>query len=295
MLARSLRAAAFVAALAAAPALADDAAKEQGDPVVATVNGLEIHKSTLIDAYQHSRLSKAPLDAVYEQVLDYVITGQLLLTEAKKENLENDPEVKAEFRSAQNNILEQTVLTRKVEAAVTDDELHKRYDEMVKNSPAKEEIHARHILLDSEDAAKQVIADLKGGAKFEDEAKAKSKDPSAAQNGGDLGFFGKDDMVAEFADAAFKMKDGEISETPVKTQFGWHVIQVVERRTAPPPSFDEAKANLVGEARNEEAQRIIEALQKDADIKRFNLDGTPQTAPPAAPADAAKPADQKQN
>jgi len=295
-----LRAAALASALlAAAPVLADDS-NVGGDPVVATVNGLPIHKSDLMQAYQHSRLSQAPIDAVYAQLLEYVITGQLLLTEAKKQNLADDPEVKAAMRLAQDNILEQVYIERKVAIAVTGDAVKARYDEMIKTAPGKEEVHARHILLENEADAKQVIADLKGGAKFEDVAKAKSKDPSAAQNGGDLGFFAKDEMVPEFSAAAFELKPGEISQEPVKTQFGWHVIQVIERRTAPPPSLEDSKATIDDQLRKLAAQKVIEDLQKDASISRFNIDGTPMTAAPAAGEQKApdsgeqKPADQKQ-
>lgn len=285
-LACALLASATVTAL---PALADDAKGD--DPVVATVNGLPIKKSTLMEAYQHSRLSQAPIEAVYAQLLDYVVTSQLLLIEAKKSNLADDPQVKAAFRLAQDNILEQTFIERKVAAAVTDAAIQKKYDETVKTQPGKEEVHARHILFDNEADAKKAIEDIKGGAKFEDIAKTKSKDPSAAQNSGDLGFFSKDEMVPEFADAAFKLKDGEVSVTPVKTQFGYHVIQVIERRTAPPPSLEDSKASITTELRNEIAQSVIELLQKDATIKRFNIDGTPMTAPDKTGGDKTAPAD----
>jgi peptidyl-prolyl cis-trans isomerase C len=296
-----LRLAVVASALfAATPALADDA-KPGDDPVVATVNGLPIHRSALLEAYKHSRLSQAPIEAVYGQLLDYVITSQLLLTEAKKANLTDDPEVKDQMRFAQDNILEQTYLERKVAASVTDDAIKARYDETIKTQPGKDEVHARHILFENEADAKQAIADIKGGAKFEDIAKAKSKDPSAAQNGGDLGFFSKDEMVPEFADAAFKLKPGEMTEAPVKTQFGWHVIQVIETRQAPPPSLEESKASIVNDLRNSMAQKVIEGVQKDASIKRFNLDGTPMAPPAPAPAagdakpgDDKPPADQKQ-
>ena len=294
-----LRAILLASAVAtAAPALADEA--KQDDPVVATVNGLPIHKSVLLEAYAHSRLSQAPIDAVYPQLLDFVITSQLLLTEAKRANLADDPQVKAAVRLAQDNILEQTYMERKIAAAVTDAAIQKRYDETVKTQPGKEEVHARHILVESEADAKQVITELKGGAKFEDEAKAKSKDPSAAQNSGDLGFFAKDEMVPEFSAAAFELKPGEISQEPVKTQFGWHVIQVIERRTAPPPSLEDSKATIDDQLRKLAAQKVIEDLQKDASISRFNIDGTPMTAAPAAGEQKApdsgeqKPADQKQ-
>jgi len=300
MISHWLRAVALGGALfAALPAFADEA-KGGDDPVVATVNGLPIHKSELMLAYQHSRLSQAPIEAVYPQLLDYVITGQLLLTEAKRANLSEDPEVKSEMRLAQDNILEQTYIERKVAAAVTDDAVKARYEEMIKAAPGKEEVHARHILLESEADAKQVIADLKGGAKFEDIAKAKSKDPSASQNGGDLGFFAKDEMVPEFSAAAFALKDGEVSSEPVKTQFGWHVIQVIERRTAPPPTLEESKSTIEDQLRKQAAQKVIEDLEKDASITRFNIDGTPIAAAPAAgepkqpDSGEQKPADQKQ-
>ncbi|HEY1720448.1 MAG TPA: peptidylprolyl isomerase [Magnetospirillaceae bacterium] len=298
-----LRAAALtIALIAATPVFAADSKSD--DPVVATVNGLPIHKSTLVEAYQHSRLSQAPIDAVYPQLLDYVITSQLLLNEAKKSNLAEDPEVKAQVKLAQDNILEQAYIEKKIAAAVTDAAIQKQYDETIKKQPGKEEVHARHILLDNEADAKKVIADIKGGAKFEDIAKTKSKDPSAAQNAGDLGFFSKEDMVPEFADAAFKMKPGEVSETPIKTQFGWHVIQVLERRTAPPPSLEDSKAQISNELRNNAAQTIIAGLQKDATIQRFSIDGSPlpaekadDKAAPAAAAPAAgdkKPDEKKQ-
>ncbi len=290
-----LRAAVLATALIAATpvlALAADDAKSD-DPVVATVNGLPIHKSTLIEAYQHSRLSQAPIEAVYPQLLDYVITSQLLLTEAKKANLADDPQVKAQVKLAQENILEQAYIERKVAAAVTDEAIKKKYDETIKTQPGKEEVHARHILLDNEADAKKVIAEIKGGAKFEDIAKARSKDPSAAQNAGDLGFFGKEDMVPEFAEAAFKMKPGDVSEAPVKTQFGWHVIQVLEKRTAPPPSLEESKASIQNELRQKAAQDIIVGLQKDATIQRFNIDGTPIAAEKPAADDKKKPEEKK--
>src|SRR5579883_915154 len=132
----------------AAPALADDAKGD--DPVVATVNGLPIHKSALLAAYAHSRLSQAPIDAVYPQLLDFVITSQLLLNEAKKSNLTDDPQVKAAIRQAEDNVLEQTYIERKIAAVVTDQAIQKRYDDTVKTQPGKEEVHARHILLENE-------------------------------------------------------------------------------------------------------------------------------------------------
>jgi peptidyl-prolyl cis-trans isomerase C len=281
---RSLRAvmvAAAVLTAAAVPAWAADAK----DPVVAVVNGKEIHRSTVVESYQTSQFRQVPLEMVYDQVLDFVVTGQLLLDQAHKAKLEDDPKVKEAFKAAENRILQQAFLAKRVDAEITEDAIKKRYEDVKKTSTGKEEVHARHILVESEDAAKAVIADLKSGTKFEDEAKLKTKDPSGKENGGDLGFFAKEDMVPEFAEAAFKMKPGEVSQTPIKTQFGWHVIKVEERRVAPPPTYDEAKASIKGELSQQAVQKVIEGLSKTAEVKRFDINGNVPTAKPdAAPA-----------
>jgi peptidyl-prolyl cis-trans isomerase C len=274
----TLRAAALAVAMAAValPVLAADA-----DPIVATVNGKEIRRSALVQAQQSiPQARQLPLEMVYDQLLDHVITSQLLLDQAKKQKLDDDPQVKAAVRDAQNRILQQAYLSKRIDADLTDDMLKKQYDQMKGSFQPKEEVKVRHILVDSEDAAKAVIADLKSGVSFEDEAKAKTKDPSGTANGGDLGYIGKGDTVPEFADAAFKLKPGEVTQTPVKTQFGWHVIKVEDHRMAPPPTFEEARASLKNELASQDIQKIIESLQKSAQVKRFNVDGSPKTDTP---------------
>lgn len=275
MIHRSVRAAALAALLSAAalPVLAADA-----DPVVATVNGKEIRRSAIIEAQQAiPQARQMPLEMVYDQLLDHVVTSQILLEQAKKQKLEDDPQVKAAFKDAQARILQQAFLAKRVEADITEDAMKKRYEELKKSYQPKDEVKVSHILLDSEDAAKAVIADLKGGAKFEDEAKAKTKDPSGSSNGGDLGYIAKGDTVPEFSDAAFKLKPGEITETPVKTQFGWHVIKAGDHRQSPPPSYEESKASIKNELAQQDVQKVVETLKKSAQVKRFNLDGSPMT------------------
>jgi peptidyl-prolyl cis-trans isomerase C len=273
MIHRNLRVAALAAFVTAVamPVFAADA-----DPVVASINGKEIHRSALLEAQQSiPQLRQVPLEMVYEQLLDHVVTAQILLDQAKKQKLEDDPQVKAAFKEAQARILQQAYLAKRVDADISEAAMKTRYDELVKTTAPKEEVKVRHILVDSEDAAKAVIADLKAGTSFEDEAKAKTKDPSGASNGGDLGYVGKGDTVPEFADAAFKLKPGEITETPVKTQFGWHVIKVEDRRTAPTPTFEEAKGQIHNELAQKDMQKVIESLKKTAQVKKFNIDGSP--------------------
>ncbi len=269
---RSLGAIALAALMTATalPALAADA-----DPVVATVNGKEIHRSYLLEQQQGiPQLRQVPLEMVYDQLLDHAITGQLILEQANKQKLKDDPQVKAAFKDAETRILQQAFLAKQVDKDISEDAIKARYEEMKKTMPPKEEVKARHILVDSEDLAKAVIADLKSGVSFEDEAKAKTKDPSGKTNGGDLGYIGKDETVPEFSEAAFKLKPGEVTQTPVKTQFGWHVIKVEDRRVAPPPTYDEAKPQIKGELAQQDVQKIIDGLQKTASIKRFKADGT---------------------
>jgi len=273
MIHRNVRVAALAALMAAVamPVLAADA-----DPVVASVNGKDIHRSAVIEAQQGiPQLRQMPLEMVYEQLLDHVVTAQLLLDQAKKQKLEDDPAVKTAFKEAQARILQQAYLAKRVDADISEDAIKKRYEDLTKTTQPKEEVKVRHILVESEEAAKTVIADLKSGVKFEDEAKAKTKDPSGAANGGDLGYIGKGDTVPEFADAAFKLKPGEITETPVKTQFGWHVIKAEDRRMAPPPSYDEAKPGIKNELAQQDVQKVIDGLKKSAQVKKFNIDGSP--------------------
>ena len=284
MTVRSPRALVLAAALTtsfALPVLAQNAA----DPVVAVVNGKEIKRSALVEAQMAiPQARQLPLDKIYDQLLDQVISSELILGEAKKAKAENDPKVKEAVAEAQNNIMRSFWLNKKVESDVTEAQVKARYDELLKTAQPEEQVHARHILVDSEDAAKAVLGDLKAGTSFEDEAKAKSKDPSAKTNGGDLGFITKGETVPEFSEAAFKLKPGETTQTPVKSQFGWHIIKVDDRRMAPPPSYEEAKPQVRQELARADAGKIVEGLKKTATIKRFNLDGSPETAPAAAPA-----------
>ena len=283
MTVRSPRALVLAAALTtsfALPVLAQTAA----DPVVAVVNGKEIRRSAIVEAQMAiPQARQLPLDKIYDQLLDQVISSELILGEAKKAKLENDPKVKEAVNEAQNNILRSFWLNKKVEADVTEAQVKARYDELLKTAQPEEQVHARHVLVDSEDAAKAVLADLKAGTSFEDEAKAKSKDPSAKTNGGDLGYITKGETVPEFSEAAFKLKPGETTPTPVKTQFGYHIIKVDDRRMAPPPAYDEAKGQVRQELARADAGKIVDGLKKTATVKRFNLDGTPETAPAAAP------------
>jgi peptidyl-prolyl cis-trans isomerase C len=163
--------------------------------------------------------------------------------------------------------------------------MHKVYDDAVKQMTGEQEVHARHILVPTEDEAKAIEAELKKGADFATLAKEKSKDPGAAE-GGDLGYFTKDQMVPEFSEVAFKLDKGQISD-PVHTQFGWHIIKVEDKRTKPTPTFDEVKSQLENYVTHRAQAELVGKLRSAANIERLDQPAAapdPSTLNPAAPA-----------
>jgi peptidyl-prolyl cis-trans isomerase C len=250
------------------------------DPVVAAVDGKPIHLSDLKDAVQSlpENVRGMPPQTLYPMLLDQLIDGRALVSEAHKSGLDKDPAVQRQVTAAEDRALQTAVLSKQVGPAVTDDAVHARYDQEIAGKPGDEEVHAKHILVDSEAEAKKIITDLQGGADFAALAKQYSKDPSGAQQGGDLSFFKKDEMVPEFATAAFALQPGQVSQTPVHSQFGWHVIQVVERRRAEPPSFDQARDELRQKMIQEGVQKVVAKARASVAVEKFNLDGSPVRA-----------------
>jgi peptidyl-prolyl cis-trans isomerase C len=166
---------------------------------------------------------------------------------------------------------------------MTEEAIKARYEKFVAEQPAQTEVHAQHILVASEAEAKNVITQLAGGADFSTLAKEKSTDPSAKQNGGDLGYFAAGDMVPEFERAAFALEKGQSSQEPVQSQFGWHVIKVVDRREKTPPTLDEARGQIQELLSSELVTSYVTALRADAKIEVFNPDGTPKEPGPEQP------------
>lgn len=265
-------------------------AQSDADPVVAKVNGQEIHLSDVKQAAENvpPQARALPPQQLYPMLLDRLIDAHALLVEAKKMGLEKDPAIQRTMQAAQDSVLETAVLNKVVRPQVSDDAVKAKYDQTYADKPGEVEVHARHILVDDEAKAKKIIADLKKGGDFAALAKQNSKDPSAAQQGGDLGFFKKSDMVPEFADVAFALKDKEISPTPVKSQFGWHVIQTLEHRTTKPPAFEQVRDEMRQQMAQAAVQKEIADVRSQVAVERFNLDGSPVKAtdtaepPPAA-------------
>ena len=260
---------------------------QDSDPVVARADGVDIHQSDLALAADEIGSNMPPLteDKKRDYLITYLADVIVVAQAAQQQKLGDNPDVKRQLAFAHDKVLMEALLQKTGQAAQTDDAaMHQVYDQAVKKMPKEDEVHARHILVPTEQEAKDIVAQLKKGADFATLAKQKSKDPGAANSGGDLGWFTKSQMVPAFADAAFKLDKGQISD-PVKTQFGWHVIEVLDKRVKPTPTFDQVKDQLkTYVARQAEAQ-LVDNLRKSAKIERLDQ---PAAAPkpslnPAAP------------
>jgi peptidyl-prolyl cis-trans isomerase C len=265
-------------------------AQTDPDPVLAKVNGQPIHASDLKAAADTlpPQARSMPPQQLYPLLLDQLVDAQALLVEAKKTGLDKDPVVQHSMQMAEERTLASAMLNNVVRPQVTDEAVRARYDQEFANKQGESEVHARHILVGDEATAKKIIAELKKGGDFAALSKQYSKDPGASQQGGDLGWFKKTDMVPEFADAAFALKDKEITPEPVKTQFGWHVIQTLEHRTSAPPSFEQERDELRQKMVQEAVQKEVAQARSGVTVERFNMDGSPVKAtdgaepPPAA-------------
>jgi peptidyl-prolyl cis-trans isomerase C len=241
------------------------------DPVLARVNGLEIRQSELEAEIRRlpDELRNMPPLMLQPLLLDQMITQKALVTAARAQGLDRDAEVVARLRRAEEETLQQALLLREVQPLLTDGALRARYQAEIASRPAEEEIRASHILLASEADARTVLAEVRRpGADFAEVARRRSTDPGA-RNGGDLGFFKRGDMIPEFEQAAFALRVGEISAAPVRTQFGWHIIRLDERRAVPAPSFDESREALRQQAFEEGVNAAVERIRGAATVERL--------------------------
>ncbi|MBT4491353.1 MAG: peptidylprolyl isomerase [Rhodospirillaceae bacterium] len=255
------------------------------DQVVAVVKGSKVlfRDVRLAQESLPQQYRGMTLDQLYKPLVQQLVERRLVLLAAEAENLADKAEVAARIAQARARILEQAYITDKVAAVATEETLRASYAADKTMAKGPDEVRASHILVETQEEADAIVAELKKGGDFAAIAKEKSKGPSGAK-GGDLGFFTKDKMVPEFASAAFALKTGEIS-APVKTGFGWHVIKVTDRRQGKGPTFAEQAPALRQAVAQTVVAEILANLTKDADIEIFELDGSPGSLPgPAAPA-----------
>ncbi len=258
---------------------------QDSDPVVARVNGVDIHQSDIAFAEEEigGNMPNMAPEQKRDYLINYLVDVIVLSQAAEQQKLGDRPEVKRRLTLDRNRLLMESLLQDTGRAALSDAAEHQVYDEAIKQAKGEEEVHARHILVPTEDEAKTILAQLKGGADFATVAKEKSKDPGAA-DGGDLGYFTKGQMVPEFAEVAFKLDKGQLSD-PVKTQFGWHIIKVEDKRIKPTPTFDQVKGQIENYVAHRAQAQLVEKLRSAANIERLDKPMEPNTSlNPAAPA-----------
>jgi len=280
-------AAGLVLVLTGGPARADDV-----DPVVAKVNGTEIHQSDLAVAEEEAgQLPPMSPNAKKDYLVQFVTDMILMSQAAEAKKMGDTLEFKRKLAFNREKLLMEQLLQKAGKEALTDKAMHDVYDEAAKQMGQEQEVHARHILIraaagddkaskEAEDKIKAIIVRLKKGEDFAKVASEATEDPSGKANGGDLGYFSKEQMVPEFSDTAFKLDKGQISE-PVKTQFGWHVIKVEDKRVKPVPPFDEVKPQIENYVQRKAQAEMVTSLRASAKIEKMYKPDEP--AAPAAP------------
>jgi len=245
-------------------------APAQTDPVLARVNGIDIHQSDLTLAEEDigGNIPAQTPEAKRDYLINYVADMILVAKAAEAKNVADSGDFKQRLAFARNKVLMEMLLQSVAKSAVTDEAMHKVYDEASKQMSEEQEVHARHILVETEDEAKAISAELKKGTDFAQLAKQKSKDPGAAE-GGDLGYFTKDQMVPEFAEVAFRLDNGQISE-PVKTQFGWHIIKVEDKRKRQIPEFDKVRDQIETFVQRKAQVELVSKLRADGKVERLD-------------------------
>jgi len=260
----------MMTALALVGALAAFNAQAAGkDGVAAIVNGKQIKVADIKEAYNMNPAvkAKASFDEFYTNTLDIFVDGEMVYQAAVADKITESPEYATQLAEAKKELARKMYLDKKVRAAVNDKAVKKLYEDYKGTFHGEKEVKAKHILVDSEAKAKEVIAKLNDAGQFDKLAKEYSKEPA------DLGYFTKEMMVPEFANAAFSMKKGQFSKTPVKTQFGYHVILVEDIRDAKPEDFKKIEPQLKAMLAKKSMSDIIKGLQNKANIVKYDVSG----------------------
>jgi peptidyl-prolyl cis-trans isomerase C len=269
------------------------------DPLIAKVNGVEIHQSDLAVAEDEAgQIPPMSPEAKQDYLVQFVADMILVSKAAQDKKFGDSADFKRKLEFARKKLLMEGLLQSIGKEAVTDEAMRKVYDEAIKQIGDEKEVHARHILFrtpagdeksgkDAEDKVKAVIVRLKKGEDFAKVAGEVTEDPSGKANGGDLGYFTKDQMVPEFSEAAFKLEPGQISD-PVKTQFGWHVIKIEDKRTKQAPKFEDVKPQIENFVVRKAQAELVTKLRADAKIERTDKPAKAEDKPATAPAAPAK-------
>lgn len=263
---------ALLAVMLASPA---QVMAEGKDGVAAVVNGEKITVAEIKDAYDANPQLKGrvPFKDFYDKAVDGFISGKIIYQEAMKEKVTDTPAYKKQLELAKQELARKIYLENQVDKKVSDKDIKNLYDEYKSTFKAEKEIKAKHILVDSDAKAKEVIAKLQKGGNFDKLAKEYSKEPA------ELGWFTKRVMVPEFGDAAFAMKKGTYSKTPVKTKFGYHVIMVEDSRDAKPLPLKEVEPQLKAMLSQGALAEVFQNAAANSKVEKYSLDGKPVISP----------------
>ncbi len=260
-----------VVAIAAVGAWLAPAAALASDPVVARLNGQEIRQSDVLRARGRlpASLRDKPAEQIVPMLTTIVINSRLLADEARSQGIAYEPQVRRQIDLVTDLVLEQELLDRYLAKQITEAAVRARYEKLAAEVAGTEQIRARHILLRSEDQARDVIRSLGAGRPFEQLARESSVDPTA-DTGGDLGYFTHGEMAEPFSDAAFRLQPGQFTRNPVQTEFGWHVILVEDRRPAVPPPLSQVRDQIRNLLTAELRKEYVESLRQKATVERFD-------------------------
>jgi len=263
--------------IAPAAANADDAPMiKLGNPVVAVVNDVEVKRSDVFNFISGlpEQVRQMPIQTLFPLALEQVVNNRVINVKAGTAKLEKDPEVEQLVSQAKDQIIRNIFVDREIKGQITQKKLLKSYSRLLDEIGEVQETKARHILVQEEEEALEVITLLEGGADFIETAKEHSTGPSA-EKGGELGWFAENEMVAEFSQAAFALEPGSYTKDPIKTQFGWHIIKVEKRRQRPEPMFEVVKPQLETQLRQQVLNDLITSWQKEAKIEKYDINGDP--------------------
>ena len=261
------------------PALAQQGATTpaaEDNPIVARVDGQEIRQSDVTTAYSRlpDNYKQAPINVIFPQIVQQLVDGELLAVAGRADNLQDDPDVKRQMAEFEKVAIQQTYMNRLIQNGIEEEAVRENYDATIGKTEGPLEVRASHILVEDEKDATDIIKAIQGGKDFADLARDRSTGPSAPR-GGDLGYFVRSAMVQPFADAAFALKPGDLGPDPVKTEFGWHIIKVVDKRRKPAPSFEESRGQIEQQLTRELITAHMAELRANAKVELFNVDGSP--------------------
>ena len=243
-------------------------AAAKGEPPIATVNGVAVPRARAEALMNQQKARGAPdNEQVRAQVRDELVNREVLMQEAQKSGVAKSAEVAGQLDLARQEIVISAYLREWVRKhPVSDAEVQKEYDR-VRSEQGDKEYRARHILVETEDQAKAVIADLKKGGKFEELAAKNSKDPGSKDRGGDLDWHGPNDFDRTFSEAMMKLEKGKFTDTPVRTRFGFHIIQLDDVRTGRFPSFTEVKPRIQQQLTQQRIDELVKGLRGKAKVE----------------------------